>query len=221
MFSGGTLRFNSGVNMIESVQARCGVPVTVENDANCALLAAARLGSLTDCRNAAALIIGTAVGGAIMIERAIYHGSHFHAGNASFTRTDVRDPASPQLNQVAGVGALLAGYARSSGTVGPVANGREFFERVNAGDRVADAALTDYCAVLGGYIVNLQALLDVDAVAIGGGISAQSVFVERLRTMAEAAFAQTTVQLPRPEIRACRHFNDANLLGAVLQHRAA
>ena len=52
MFSGGAHVFNAGTNMIESIGARCGVPVSIENDANCALLAEVHSGSLTDCENA-------------------------------------------------------------------------------------------------------------------------------------------------------------------------
>ncbi|MGZ5380203.1 MAG: ROK family protein, partial [Mycobacterium sp.] len=113
MFSGGTLTFNTGTNMIDSVTARCGVPVSIENDANCALLAEAHSGCLTNCRNAVALIIGTAIGGAIMINRDVYRGSHFHAGNASFTKVGLAIQASPQLDTLNGVGALTSRYAEA------------------------------------------------------------------------------------------------------------
>jgi hypothetical protein len=61
----------------------------------------------------------------------------------------------------------------------------------------------------------------VDAVAIGGGISAQPSFVSRLRGKAEESFPRATASLPKPDIRTCRFFDDANLVGALLHHRAA
>ena len=137
MFSGGTLTFNTGTNMIDAVSARCGVPVTVENDANCALLAEAHLGCLTDCRNAVVLVIGTAVGGAIMINRAVYRGSHFHSGNASFTKVDLADEASRQLDTVNGVRTLTSSYARSVGLAAGRVDGRIFFDRLEQGDPAA------------------------------------------------------------------------------------
>lgn len=63
MFNGGTLLFNEGTNMIASVSARCPVPVTLENDANCALLAEMHDGVLSDCTNGIALVMGSGVGG--------------------------------------------------------------------------------------------------------------------------------------------------------------
>lgn len=218
MFSGGTLTFNTGTNMIESVSSRCGVPVTIENDANCALLAEAHLGSLTDCRNAVALIIGTAVGGAIMINRAVYRGSHFHAGNASFTKVDLTERASRQLDAVGGVRSLTRGYAAAAGIAAEGVDGRIFFDRLNQGDPAAASALDVYCSGLANYTFNIQTLLDVEAVAIGGGISAQPTFLAVLKDRVEESFARATVQLPRPDIRVCRHFNDSNLIGAILHH---
>ncbi len=218
MFSGGTLTFNTGTNMINAVTARCGVPVTVENDANCALLAEAHRGSLTDCCNAAVLVIGTAVGGAIMINRTVYRGSHFYSGNASFTKVDLTNIARRQLDTVNGVRSLTTGYARAVGLPPEDIDGKVFFDRLAAGDPRAGKALTNYCGSLANYIFNLQTILDVEAVAIGGGISAQPAFLAELRAQVAESFAHATARLPRPDIRHCRFFNDSNLVGALLQH---
>ncbi|MGB4916643.1 MAG: ROK family protein [Propionicimonas sp.] len=220
MFSGGALVFNAGTNLIESVEARCGVPVSLENDANCALLAEVHDGCLTDCRNAVALIIGTGVGGAILINGQINHGSHFHSGNASFTKVDLCDPASPPLAWLSGVGALLADYARAAGVPAGSLDGRAFFDHLQRGEPTAAEALDRFCSRLGQFIFNLQIILDVDAFAIGGGISAQPVFVDLLNDKVQASFDSAPVTLPRPQIRSCRYFNDANLIGALHHHLA-
>ncbi len=220
MFSGGTLTFNSGTNMIDAVSARCGTPVSVENDANCALLAEAHSGCLTDCRNAVALTIGTAVGGALMINRSMYRGSHFHAGNASFTKVTLADGASPQLDTLNGVGTLTSRYAAALGVPAGAVDGPIFFDRVQHGDPAALESLESFCTSLGNFIFNVQTVLDVEAVAIGGGISAQPVFIDTLRRSTERSFGRATAKLPKPDIRACHHFNDANLLGALRHHHA-
>lgn len=220
MFSGGSLRFNSGTNLIDAITARCGVPVSIENDANCALLAEAHSGCLTDCRNAVALTIGTAVGGAVMINRALYRGSHFHAGNASFTKVALADGASPQLDSLNGVGALTARYAATVGLPAGAVDGPAFFALVHQGDPAALESLDSFCTSLGNYIFNVQTVLDVEAVAIGGGISAQPVFIDMLRQSTDRSFARATARIPKPDVRACHHFNNANLLGALRHHRA-
>lgn len=218
MFSGGALLFNAGTNMIASVAARCPVPVTIENDANCALLAEMHDGSLSDCTNGVVLVMGTGVGGAVMINRRIYHGSHFHSGNASFVKPDLARPEGPVLALVNGVPSLARDYARRAGIDAATVDGRVVFEQVDAGDPAAVVALEAFCVRLATFIFNLQAILDVEVFAIGGGISARPVFVETLRRLVAAQFATTHVPLPAPELRVCRYFNDANLLGALFHH---
>lgn len=106
MFSGGALRFNAGIDLVDLLQARCGRRVSVENDANCALLAEMNDGALAEATNGFVMVIGTGVGGALMLNRRIYHGSHFHAGNASFTLRSIDQPYDPRqiLAWVGGVG---------------------------------------------------------------------------------------------------------------------
>lgn len=220
MFSGGALRFNAGTNLIELVQARCHTPVSVENDANCALLAEFHDGSLADCTNAVALVIGTAIGGAILMNRHIYHGSHFHSGNASHTMPSLSEPYNRKtiLGSSAGVGGLTGGLAQRKGLAPEVVDGRMFFDLVNAGDLDAEATLNEFCERLAAFVYNVQVMLDVDAFAIGGGISAQPVFIQALRSKVDALFDATFIPLPRPEVRVCAYYNDANLLGALYHH---
>ncbi len=219
MFSGGALLFNAGTNMIASIGARCPVPVSIENDANCALLAEMHDGSLSDCTNAVALVMGTGVGGAVMINGSIYHGSHFHSGNASYVRPDLSHPHASNLALVNGVPALARDYALLADLDPEQVDGRLVFEQVDIGDPAAVQALDAYCQRLATFIFNLQVILDVDAFAIGGGISARPVFIQTLEREVAAIFAaETRTRLPAPQLRVCRYFNDANLLGALYHH---
>lgn len=216
MFTGGAHLFNAGTNIVADVQARCGgVPVAAENDANCALLAEVYDGVLVGCRNAVALVLGTGVGGAVMINGRIYHGSHFFSGNASLSRVDLRHPTEGPFAMFNGVGALLADYANRVDAPRAEVDGPLFFARLADGDSDAEAALEAYCERLGAFIFNWHVLLDVEAFAVGGGISAQPQVVETLRRHVTAIFDSALFQVPRPEVHACRHGNDANLLGAL------
>lgn len=220
MFSGGSLLFNAGTNMIGLLEARCGRRVTVENDANCALLAEIHDGSLADATNAVALVLGTGVGGALMLNGRLYHGSHFHSGNASFTLRNIDEPHSidQMLAWVGGVGGLTKPLAERKGWDVATVDGRRVFDLADAGDPDAGAVLDEYCARLARFIHNVQVLLDVDVVAVGGGISARARFIETLTRKVDEVFDDAFVPLPRPAIRACRHRNDANLVGALYHH---
>jgi predicted NBD/HSP70 family sugar kinase len=218
MHTGGTLRFNAGTNLIRSVESRCGLPVSVENDANCALIAETFDGALQDCANAMITVLGTAIGGALLIDGEIYHGSRFHSGNASYTRTDVRRPASPLLAQTTGVASLVREYAVATGELDERLTTQAIFEQVNRGEPEALTALARYCTPLAGFIYNAQMLLDLQVVAIGGGISAQPSLLPAVQAAVDTLFDTAPIPLPRPAIRACRHRNDANLIGAVRHH---
>ncbi|MFP5417367.1 MAG: ROK family protein [Actinomycetes bacterium] len=221
MISGGALRFNAGTNMIERVGARCPVPVSVENDANCALLAEVHDGSLSDCTNGIVLVIGTGVGGAILINRRIYHGSHFHSGNASFSLLSLSEPFDPARTFAItnGVGGLVRTLALLRSLDRGELDGRSFFALLDAADPTALAAFDTFCSRLAAFIYNLQVILDVDAVALGGGISAQPRFIETVRAKVQGLFAaENFARLPAPEVRACTYFNDANLVGALFHH---
>lgn len=218
MYTGGTLKFNAGTNMIRAVQDRCGLPVTVENDANCALIAETYDGALTDCSNAMIAVLGTAIGGAILIGGSIYHGTRFHSGNASYTHTDVTAPSSPLLAPTVGVSSLIHLYATATGQPATDVTTQLVFERVEDGEPEALAALARYCAPLAGYLYNAQMLLDLEVVAIGGGISEQPTLVPAVKQAVTHLFDTAPIPLPQPIIRACRHRNDANLIGATRHH---
>ena len=67
---GGALRYNQGKKVAGPLSERTGVPVHIANDGKCAALAELRDGALRGCRNASVYIIGTGVGGGLIINGA-------------------------------------------------------------------------------------------------------------------------------------------------------
>ena len=64
---GGALRYNHGKEVARPLSERLGVPVHIANDGKCAALAELREGALKGCQNASVYIIGTGVGGGLII----------------------------------------------------------------------------------------------------------------------------------------------------------
>lgn len=54
-------------------------------------------------------------------------------------------------------------------------DGVEFFRRANEGEEAALETLRYFCRVTATYFYDLQVILDVDCIAVGGGISAQTL----------------------------------------------
>ena len=53
---------------------RLGLPVIVDNDANCAVLAEARVGAAAGCSEVVLLTIGTGIGGGLLLNGEVYRG---------------------------------------------------------------------------------------------------------------------------------------------------
>lgn len=95
IYGGGALQFLDQVNLPAALQL--AVPVSVENDGKAAALAELWLGNLKNVQNGAAVVLGTGVGGGLILNSQLYAGSHFQAGELSFMVLDT--DLSNQANQ--------------------------------------------------------------------------------------------------------------------------
>ena len=221
-YTSGALEYISGINLKERMKAIIPLPFSVENDAKSAALAELWKGTMQDIRNGMVIVLGTGIGGAMIIDGKLYRGSTFAAGEYSVISTRLDEPFNVEYAWAKqnGVGSLIEAYAQRSGEDPASLNGRIVFERINAGEEAALAALEHYCTGLATGIISLQAILDVQRAAIGGGISRQPVLVDTLRRVMKDMNASFEGWAPYtlPEITACRFGNDANMIGALYHH---
>ena len=94
----------------------------------------------------------------------------------------------------------------------------------NEGDELVLKGLKDYTDALAVQIYNLNILLDLDIIAIGGGISQQPLLLEYVnKSMTELTgkipLRSVSPYVPVPRITNCRYYNDANLIGALYHYR--
>ena len=80
----GALGYNDGKFIAAEISKLCGVKVAIENDANCAALAEAKIGSLADVEDGFVMVFGTAVGGAFIKNHEVHRGKNFLAGEVSY-----------------------------------------------------------------------------------------------------------------------------------------
>lgn len=220
MYNGGSLFCIKNINIVELLENRCGVPVTVENDAKCAALAEVWKGSLADCKNSMAVIIGTAVGGAVIVDRKVVKGKHFMAGEFSYLFTDESrwKERSQLLAESGGVPALIRLVERRKQMPEGSLDGEKVFSMVNQGDGETIEMLRQYCRHLAIQISNYQFVVDPERIAIGGGISAQPVLLEMIREALRELNEVFPYSMPIPEVVNCQFYNDSNLIGALYVH---
>lgn len=214
---GGALRYNDDFYLRHSLYKRCPVKIYMENDAKCAAMAEAAAGSLKDVKDGFVLIFGTMIGGGFIKDHKLYRGRHFSAGEVSYMIT-ARE-GSPDSGTVwgnrCGTPRLCRMYAEKKGLDPSAVDGETVFEAVNRGDGEARECLRRFTREIAVQIFNLQTVLDPERFAVGGGISAQPIFIEYIRNNLSELYAGCPYHVPVAEVVSCKFQNDANLYGAL------
>lgn len=220
MYNGGSLFFIKNINIVEILESRCQVPVTVENDAKCAALAEVWKGALSDCKNSMVMIIGTAVGGAVIVNRKVLKGKNFMAGEFSYLFTDEQhyQEQSQLLAENGGVPALIKLVSEKKNIPAEELDGEKIFSDANQGDEKTIECLRVYCRHLAIQINNYQFIVDPERIAIGGGISVQPIFLQIIKEELKNLNTVFPYSVPIPDVVTCRYFNDSNLIGALYVH---
>lgn len=221
MISGGLLKYNAGTNFYSAFRKISDLKVSIENDGKCAALAELAYGGLKDCQNGVVVILGSGIGGGVIINRELYKGSHFFAGEFSFVinRADLPSNISNWARS-ASTKAMLGLMAESLGLDAEGFTGEAAFELLKQQDEKAWQGFNRFLDYLVQGLFTLQAMFDPEKILIGGGISNQPLLIETLKKrMAEfqqgLAFASPEVVIER-----CHFASEANLIGAYYQFDA-
>ncbi len=169
-----------GHPLAADLEVRLGRPVRVANDANCFALSEAVDGAGRDHDTVFGVILGTGVGGGIVVRRQILDGPNQIAGewghNPLPWMTDEERGAAPACycgkrgcieTFLSGPG-LEADYERSTGQR---RSSPEIAEGARAGEPRAAAALHRYDERLARALAVVLNILDPDVVVLGGGMS--------------------------------------------------
>jgi fructokinase len=179
------------------LEARLGLPVRLENDANCFALAEARDGAARGHEMVFGVILGTGVGGGLVVHGRVWAGPQHIAGEWGHHAID---PAGPvcYCGQRGCVETMLSGPALEAAyraETGRDCRANEIEGRAAAADAAAAAVLGRYLDRFGRALANVVSILDPDVVVLGGGLSnldalytrgrdavARYVFNDELRT---------------------------------------
>lgn len=219
---GGALEYNWGQPVGPLLAEKCGCSVHIINDGKAAALAELREGALSGCKNASVFLIGTGVGGGLIVDGKIVNGSHFTAGEYSFVNVNSHDWFSPDETMASrcSTPGLLKRY-REQASLPPEfpMDGRRFFSLVHEGDEAANHALEVFCLDVAVQLYNLAVLLDLERVAIGGGISKQPVLIQCIQKKLDEVYERGPAtmsggSIPKPEVVPCFFSSEANQVGA-------
>lgn len=216
----GALPFLDGIDFAHIYSGESHFPVAIINDGKASVLAESWLGSLQNEKNCAAITLGTGIGGGIILNGQLLEGVHFQAGELSFMICDY----SQNKNMDGAMGSLGSAvrFVKTINTrinSSDLDNGLKAFDAVKRQIPEAVKSFESYCKKIAVLILNIQTVIDVSKVAIGGGISAQPILIEginkaynQLVNVINPLIGRT---LTKPTIVPAKFKNDANLYGAL------
>lgn len=228
----GVVRRASNLDLTEFPMARefkeqTGVSVKLENDANCAAYAESRFGASRDTENSMMITLGTGIGGGIIVNRKIYTGHDFGAGEIGHMVIRAGGRYCP-----CGRYGCFEAYASATGLIRTTKekaakypkslinefrldeiDGKTAFEYARRHDEAATEARDEYIRDLAVGIGNIVRVLYPDVLVVGGGISMEGndLFIPlREAVRDELSFGHET-KILKAELG-----NDAGIVGAAI-----
>ncbi len=207
------------------------LPIAVENDANVAAFAEARIGSGRDERDFLFVTLGTGVGGCIISNGEIWRGGDGGAGEIGHISVDLDGPlcncgSRGCIEAFLGV-RYMTRYARARLERRPdsilnqlINDGRELEPRLideaaQRNDAFAIEFLAEMGRILGAGLASALNLCDARLVIVGGGMSRCERFLLAPALAAIRSRAMKSVA-PEARLRPATLFNDAGIVGAAL-----
>jgi glucokinase len=220
----------AGVPLRQELGSRLGLPVFVDNDANCAALAEAQMVDDPPASELVMLTLGTGVGGGVVIEGMTFRGNtglgaelgHFsinpdgppcpgncpnHGCLEAYCSGQALERDATQVAQDRPQG-RLAGAMRDGRVTG-----REVVAAAEEGDSDAVRIFERFAKMLGVGISGYVNVFEPGHLVIGGGLSrASHLFLERAEAEAEARALPALWQ--RVTVSLARGGADAGVIGA-------
>lgn len=207
-------------NLKERLEKDSSLSIFVENDANCVALAEKWLGVGQDYHHFLSVVVGTGIGGGLVINDRLFRGGHATAGEFGFmvmnpiVNNDTRSSTLSLTGSVYG-GLIRPYYEKDKDFVG--INGKKVYELVEKEDSFAEEVVQEFYHTLAKGIFNMIVSFDPEAVLIGGAISTNQKFMEGLtdeiKKIKDGHPDMNNVILP--PVIPCKFLNDAGIIGAV------
>lgn len=175
------------VPLVHMIASRIGLPVVLDNDANCFAFGEWWLGAGRGAERLIGVTLGTGIGGGIILGGAPYRGASDAAGEVGHTSIDYSGRrcacGSRGCVEAYASGSAIAaraaeGLARGAdSTLAEVAGdpagitAEAVCRAAAAGDRYAMLIVDETARVIGVAVSNLIHLLNPDVVVIGGGVA--------------------------------------------------
>jgi glucokinase len=204
------------VPLKDALERRLKAPIFLDNDANCAALGEAWKGTVRASASFVMLTLGTGIGGAIMINREIWHGDLGFAGELGHLVIEADGlpcacggrgclelyasaSALKRMAEQQGMGALTA---------------LKIAEQARSGNQQAQSLFDHFAYYLGAGIGSLVSCLGIHTVVLGGAVShSADLFMSKLEE--EVSRRLYPPSSAATQILIAKLGNDAGVIGAA------
>lgn len=218
-----------GFHLRDRLRESLNLLVLIDNDANCAAIAEHRFGAGKGYSNLICLTIGTGIGGGLILNGEIYHGTTFSAGEIGHMRVRAGDGSANvyHLESLVSSRAILNQIReRLAGSITPAFEAligenldgltiRRVFTAMKRGDQVATDVINRAAETLGIALAGLVNVINPQRVILGGGIAeGESRFVDKVKDTVLAEALPSAVE--GLTIVAAQLGNAAGFIGAAI-----
>lgn len=237
-FENGVVVYSNNLKMdhfpiVKELNALTGLPVFVDNDANCAAMGEYVLYE-KEAKDFVFVTLGTGVGSGIIVDGKMIHGFNGAGGEGGHI-VIVKDGVQCSCGRkgcweaYASVTALIRQtkeamekapdslmheMAKREGKV----SGRTSFDAARAGDKAAEAVVKQYAEYVAEGLTNLQNIFQPQIICIGGGISREGDYL--LNPIREfVSTHEYNKYMEKTKIVTAKLFNDAGIVGAAMLAR--
>jgi len=215
----------------DRLEKEIGLPVSVENDANCAALGELWKGAGKGFRNLVFVTLGTGVGGGVITNGEIVSGASGGGGEIGHMNVMIDDGylcncgkhgcleticsatgivrVAKSILDSTTVNSRLKEFYLSNQNI----TSKDVFEHASESDELAIKIVNEVCRYLGYALGSIQALLEPEAIVIGGGVSKAG---ETLLNPLKASYKKYAFlpEKSKTQIILATLGNDAGVIGA-------
>ncbi|MTD37547.1 ROK family protein [Erwinia sp. CPCC 100877] len=220
MQTAGSLKNLIGLNVKNIAQEHLKLPVEIITDSKAVALAEGWLGNGIEYANYVCVTLGSAIGGAIVIDRKLYWGRGGLAGEFGVSLM-ARDHEEYKLDSTSLHAGVIGGLCRKySLAVGEeVKDAALIFDLAAQKDSLAEKYVAEFLDDVARMLVNISVYIAPEAILLGGGISANQMIMAKIQAAYQKIIKdyQVLSSVQMPEVIPCKLANDAGVIGSVKQ----
>lgn len=194
----------SGGNLKFDLETRLNTTVAIENDANCAALSELHFGD--GSKSIAYIVLGTGVGGALIINGQVVTGHNFYGGE--FGYIPYKDST---ISAYGGMSSLINRVSDRSEEL----SGIEIFEKYDQKIEKYVNAVDQYYDAIAHLISIIKYTVNPEKVVFAGGICSRTTFISEIKeAMNRVNIKKIDTDLSDVNVEVGKFKEDANLYGA-------